>query len=370
MRLFSEATRMPSNVGSSSLSDARPSDRRKCAKRRESPDPSLPQRTHSQNAFLLSVGASLLGGAAQEDVDDGQTGRCVLISSGTVRTAVFKPTSGENFARQGLDPGQGAVREEAAYMLDHLSGRLAGVPVTVRARMDLEGTETKGAMQQFVDNGGCVEDFGVPRDLEVACQRLDLECAQAVAALDMRICNTDRHGGNLLLCGGPPAKLAPIDHGCAFPPWWSLGELVFDAWEGWPQVSAPVCERVASAVAAAAAGLPTTVSALCDLGLEEPALVTLQIGTSLLASGVAAGQPLSAIAKLMLRDDFAEPSWLELQVHEAAAATLPVSAEFERDDRGDAVLVVEPHGPPWEDPSVTDAFLAELSRRFVQHWAQ
>ena len=39
----------------------------------------------------------------------------------------------------------------------------------------------------------------------------------------------------------------------------------------------------------------------------------MQICTRLLASGVAHGQTLAAIAKLMLREDFDEPSWLERQ---------------------------------------------------------
>ena len=49
------------------------------------------------------------------------------------------------------------MREEAAYVLDRSAGGLAGVPVTVRARMDLEGAETKGAMQQFIANDGSAQ---------------------------------------------------------------------------------------------------------------------------------------------------------------------------------------------------------------------
>jgi hypothetical protein len=317
---------------------------------------------------MLEVGGGLIDGATKKELDDGQTGRCVMITSGAVQKAIFKPTEGENFRRQGLDAGQGAVREEAAYVIDRITGALAGVPVTVRARMDLDGTPTKGAMQQFVTNDGPVEDFGMPRDLEQACARLSIVNAQAVAALDIRIANTDRHGGNLLVKGTGPASLVPIDHGCAFPPWWGLGELIFDAWLSWPQVDAPVDPTVKEAIAASLRDLQTTIADLREAGLDEPALLTVQICTRLLASGVQHGKTLGAIARVMLREDFEEPSWLERQV-EGAAVDLPCKVEFKPDDKyGDPVMTVEPQGPPWESGSA-DAFLANLDQRFDSHWA-
>jgi hypothetical protein len=168
--------------------------------------------------------------------------------------------------------------------------------------------------------------------------------------------------------GKGPATLVPIDHGCAFPPWWSLGELIFDAWLAWPQVDAPVDPRVKDAIKASLRDLPDMITSLRDAGLDEPALLTVQICTRLLASGVAHGQTLAAIAKLMLREDFDEPSWLERQVEAAANDHLPCKVEFKPDDKyGDPVMTVEPQGPPWDTGSA-DAFLENLTSRFDAHW--
>jgi hypothetical protein len=106
----------------------------------------------------------------------------------------------------------------------------------------------------------------------------------------------------------------------------------------------------------------------------------VQICTRLLASGVAHGQTLAAIAKLMLREDFDEPSWLERQVEAAANDHLPCKVEFKPDDKyGDPVMTVEPQGPPWDTGSADEflenfpefvnwKFLENLTSRFDAHW--
>jgi hypothetical protein len=58
--------------------------------------------------------------------------------------------------------------------------------------------------------------------------------------LDIRLCNTDRHGGNILYryketkTGDEKIKLLPIDHGYTIPS--TLGEAFF-AWLTWPQAN-------------------------------------------------------------------------------------------------------------------------------------
>jgi len=170
------------------------------------------------------------------NIDDGQTGEVFALEAGGEKVAVFKPMEGEGFRRRGLPNGKGALREEAVYLLDRLCGSQAGVPVTSRASLEVDAGKTlEGSVQAFAKGSiGCMEDYAMPRDRERALAFVEQEVAEAVALLDMRVFNTDRHGGNLLLLRHEkPHQLGPIDHGCCLPPWWALGEANFDAWSDW-----------------------------------------------------------------------------------------------------------------------------------------
>ena len=61
-------------------------------------------------------------------VQDGCGGVYAMQSSDGERLAMFKPIEEERFVREGLEAGEGAIREEAAYVLDSRSGGLSGVP--------------------------------------------------------------------------------------------------------------------------------------------------------------------------------------------------------------------------------------------------
>ena len=93
--------------------------------------------------------------------------------------------------------------------------------------------ESRGSIQRYVaDVQGAADDFGMPNDLEAAAQVIATRDAQQVALLDLRVCNTDRHPGNLLLQknpvkDGPRFVPIPIDHGCTLPRWWAMGEANF-----------------------------------------------------------------------------------------------------------------------------------------------
>merc|ERR1712093_819280 len=111
-----------------------------------------------------------------------------------------------------------------------------------------------------------------------------------VAILDIRICNTDRHPGNLLMqtCPDSTARfvLVPIDHGCAFPRWWAMGEANFDAWLEWPQAHAPCTPEVLTTLQRAYDMRLQAKDQLELLELEPAAQATHRIALALLYEGV------------------------------------------------------------------------------------
>ena len=121
--------------------------------------------------------------------------------------------------KRGTRVGEGALREVAAYLLDHPtdgcrshSGTgFSGVPPTALVRSFHMGKELKiGSLQMFVENQGSCEDMG-PHAFSV-------KEVQKIAVLDIRLANADRHAGNILVCqDGDHMQLVPIDHGYCLP---------------------------------------------------------------------------------------------------------------------------------------------------------
>lgn len=168
----------------------------------------------------------------------------MLDASGKKYLAVFKPIDEEPMAvnnprglplsvdgeglKKGTRVGEGALRECAAYILDHpKNGRrsfvgelkgFAGVPPTFMVKClhkgfnHPDGVKTKiGSLQMFVENEGSCEDMGP--------SAFPTEEVHKIAVLDMRMANADRHAGNILISkgGDGQTKLIPIDHGYCLP---------------------------------------------------------------------------------------------------------------------------------------------------------
>jgi hypothetical protein len=158
-------------------------------------------------------------------------------ATGQKNVAVFKPideepmaennprglplsTDGEGMKR-GTIVGEGALREVAAYILDHPvddcrsgpSVGFSGVPPTTLVQSIHRGKSFKiGSLQMFMDNNGSSEDMG-PRAFPV-------KEVHKIAVLDIRLANADRHAGNILVHReeeGGSYKLIPIDHGYCLP---------------------------------------------------------------------------------------------------------------------------------------------------------
>jgi hypothetical protein len=262
-------------------------------------------------------------------VSEGDGGVYAVQSSSGQKLAMFKPTEEERFVREGLYPGEGAVREEAAYVLDSRMGGFSGVPPTAVARLQLStiGQVQSGAVQRFMaSNVGSMEDFGMPFDLEKAKEFVPVEQVHRIGILDIRVFNTDRHPGNILLIGDKaPYSMAPIDHGCILPSWFALSEARFD-WLEYPQCKVPFSPQEMDHIEALNAEKDAI--ALRKLGIREECVTTLKICALLLKKAAKAGKTLYWIGNFMQRSGcFENPSDLEKAI-EAACKEVGIPFEF------------------------------------------
>lgn len=211
--------------------------------------------------------------------------------------------------KTGVPPGEGWKREIAAYRLDH--GHFAGVPETLRLEMPgryfaHEGEGIKiGSFQRFVKSDGAVWD--------VAPGHLPVEEVHRLAVLDIRLCNSDRHGGNVLFARGPDGKivdLIPIDHGACAPT--NLEDTEFD-WLMWPQSREPF--STATLVYIAALDPDDDAVILSDeVGLCQAAVDNVRAGTTLLQVGARRGLNVRAIGSLLRRPTLKDKGALEAAI--------------------------------------------------------
>lgn len=252
---------------------------------------------------------------------------------------------GRQLGEAGLKPtvrvGEAALREVAAFLLDH--GGFAKVPPTVLVRCfhpifhtnqpkssstaslmraaggsDDSGEDEPigklGSLQEFVAHEGDTSEVGASRFAAADVRRIGI--------LDIRLFNTDRHAGNMLVVppqraatggraatssggGSALARLAetrsglrPIDHGFCLP---EALEPPYLEWLHWPQAMMPFTSEELAYIAALDA------EADCELLARElPALRpecgrTLQVATLLLQRCSAAGLSLAEIGIVVSR---------------------------------------------------------------------
>lgn len=214
---------------------------------------------------------------------------------------------------KGFRIGNGALRERAAFVLDEAYGSFSGVPVTSVMTLELRGEKTEGSMQRFVVSECSAEDMGT---LKFAIPEV-----HKIGILDVRLFNTDRHAGNILLSSRSEEQtygMTPIDHGFCLPSYKHLDSATFD-WLQWPQAQFPFTgaelDHIASLDVARDAGM------LRALGIEEECITTMRLSTTLLKIGADSGFSLYEIANCLQREgDFSTPSIFENLVANAAAA--------------------------------------------------
>jgi len=273
-----------------------------------------------QKQLVDRAARGLAAGEDPEPIDDGEGATYMLRDEQGTAVGVFKPADGEPAAEQnpkrrgrdaekeepllkkGVLPGEGAVREFAAYMLDR--GHFAGVPPTllVKARLQPGGPLRLGSLQQFVQHDHQSWDIGPSNYSHAEVHRIGI--------FDLRLLNTDRHGGNILVkkIAHKKYRLHPIDHGFLLPDTLSVPELWFE-WMTWPQAKVPFDQDTVSYVR----DLSPVDDALLlrQLGVRPACILSVLRATQLLKRAVARGLTLHQIGALFTRGDPDRPSALE-----------------------------------------------------------
>ncbi|KAK7366671.1 hypothetical protein VNO80_08667 [Phaseolus coccineus] len=277
-------------------------------------------------------------------------------STGMEYVSVFKPideepnavnnpqglpvsSNGEGLKR-GTRVGEGAVREVAAYILDHPragprleSGEaigFAGVPPTVMVQclhrdfnhpdgFDFSPKHSKvGSLQTFMKNDGNCEDLG-PGAFSV-------EEVHKITVLDLRMANADRHAGNILFRKDADGRtfLIPIDHGYCLPV--NFEDCTFD-WLYWRQARQPYSPDTVEYIKSLDA--ESDIELLKYYGWDVPVECarTLRISTILLKKGVERGLTPYDIGSIMCREDLNKKSVIEEIICEAQESLVPGMGE-------------------------------------------
>lgn len=279
-------------------------------------------------------------------------------ASGHRHVAVFKPADEEPMAannprglpvsstgeglKKGTRVGEGALREVAAYILDHPPAArrrssststadagapgFAGVPPTALVRCTHKAFRQPeasplapppvpklGSMQAFVSNCGSCEDMG-PRAFPV-------QEVHKICLLDIRLANADRHAGNILVCkhdggGRGGMSLVPIDHGYCLPE--SFEDCTFE-WLYWPQCREPFGDETVEYVRSLDAEEDIATLRLHGWEVSRECARTLRVATMLLKKGVERGLTAFRIGSILCRETLTKESAIEEIVREAEA---------------------------------------------------
>jgi len=289
------------------------------------------QRTPPSNDSSLSQSIDqarmgLARGCAPMLAPSGTGGTYFMCDPDGSKVAVFKPEDEEPLAmnnprgmlpsatgeglRKGTRVGEGALREVAAYLLDH--DHFAGVPATCLAHLCgshvLQAGETaedvrpkRGSLQQYVASSSDCEEMGTTK--------FDIEEVHKITVLDLRLANADRNGGNILVrekfpedgCDAPTEKqyeLIPIDHGYTLPH--TLQDVSFE-WEFWHQAEVPYSASTRAYIAKLDAENDLATLAAAGISLPAECARNLRVCTMLLKKGAEAGLSPAVIAGVMTR---------------------------------------------------------------------
>ncbi|MBA0743270.1 hypothetical protein Gogos_005974 [Gossypium gossypioides] len=261
--------------------------------------------------------------------------------------AIVKPTDEEPYApnnpkgfigkalgqpglKHSVRVGETGFREVAAYLLDY--DHFANVPSTALVKVthsifnvngEVNGTKQQerkefskiASLQQFIPHDFDASDYGT--------SSFPVAAVHKIGILDIRILNTDRHAGNLLvrkIDGGgglDQVELVPIDHGLCLPE--NLEDPYFE-WIHWPQASIPFSEDELEYISHLD---PFRDSELLRMELpmiREACLRVLVVCTIFLKEAAISGLCLAEIGEMMSREfrgQQEEPSELEFICIEA-----------------------------------------------------
>lgn len=277
---------------------------------------SLASPSHELFANLQKARAGLAKGIAPKLSPAGTGGSYFICDEEGHNVAVFKPEDEEPLAvnnpkgmscspdgeglKKGTKPGEGAVREVAAFVLDH--NHFSGVPPTalvacqqqanVAGRVAEVTGQKIGSLQQFVEADGDCEERG--------SSAFPVSEVHKIAVLDLRLANTDRNGGNILARRvGNSWQLIPIDHGYCLPS--SLQDISFE-WQYWSQARRPFDGATLAYIRDLDAEQDLNLLAAHGLYIRPECASILRLSTMLLQRGAAAGLTAYDLASIMCRE--------------------------------------------------------------------
>lgn len=176
--------------------------------------------SHEVDSSFLNLLGEVRAGISKyqpQRAEDGTSGVYFLKNAFDRMVGVFKPADEESIYLDGYNggeikvgcmPGEGNLKEVAAYLLDNKG--FHGVPPTalVSCSHDTFGNKPKiGSLQEFVTYESTAEDMG--------SSKFSTRDVHKIGLLDCRILNLDRHLGNILVTEEEGAfRLVPIDHVC------------------------------------------------------------------------------------------------------------------------------------------------------------
>jgi len=244
--------------------------------------PSGSPKSHALSHLVQSAWDGLRSGKHPVLCEEGVGGTYFMRDSRNNIVGVFKPEDEEPYNinnpkgymprrgsdagfKEGILVGEASVRECAAYVLDY--DNFSGVPPTdlvlcqhnaFYSNPSSESVEPEftsgtpevlkkrkqskkvkiGSFQQYKQHNGDAEE--ISRSL---IAQFPVNEVHKIALLDIRLFNTDRHGGNILykewadMFGKKSIELIPIDHSYTIPS--TLDEAWFE-WQTWPQAMMPI----------------------------------------------------------------------------------------------------------------------------------
>eukprot|EP00931_Biecheleriopsis_adriatica_P025380 TRINITY_DN15601_c0_g1_i2.p1 TRINITY_DN15601_c0_g1~~TRINITY_DN15601_c0_g1_i2.p1 ORF type:complete len:550 (+),score=127.88 TRINITY_DN15601_c0_g1_i2:65-1714(+) len=306
------------------------------------------------NTVLEEAIKALEDGVKPHLVEDGLGGTYFVKDRNEAFVAVFKPRDEEPLApnnpkvhacdqsngrwgqaqkglKEGVLVGEAAINEYAAFLVDQASlpSLRAGVCPTALVRVansafHSASEDRRSAFRSVKDKVGSFQLFAKHdcTSEDMGPGRFPDEHVHRIAALDIRLCNTDRHSGNILVRKAASSSeveaLVPIDHGYALPGLDSLGEVTFE-WLSWPAAKRPFSQAMREEIRAIDVDeVESTLLKRVPM-LRCQCLATLRTCTALLQQGVEAGLTAHDIGSLMARPEGGEeqPSVLEELVAES-----------------------------------------------------
>jgi len=239
-------------------------------------------------------------------------------------------SSSNSLPNKGILPGEAALREVAACLLDrehfygvprtqlvkiyHPNDELMGTNITVANSNNNNITNNNnintlqpfckiGSLQEFIDNDGCSEDYGF--------RSFPVNEVHKIGILDIQMLNVDRHSGNILIkkMKKGSLQLIPIDQG------FSLSdnlECNWFEWMNWPQSKIPFDDDVKAYISR----IDIDRDALMlqkELNIRPKCIKTMKITTTLLKIAIDLNLTLYDIGLIVCRksDNPNEPSLLE-----------------------------------------------------------